>query len=211
MNIDNIKDIVKRAVNTDVFSAHSQRGIATANKTTAKVTQQNRGSLFTGIEPANSAKKTGILEQMQNQTDLGVEAQKNYLAIMSNTMTGEDFQKLKEEGYSLSDTDVEQIVTVVDEIRIRMAAGGDTSVNLSDIDEAQVQAVVDNAGLAVKIAKHLKQNQLPVTKENLKSVIQAYEEGEQITPLSENAMKYMRTGWSQLYRIFTGQNSVVRI
>ena len=191
MNIDNIKDIVKRAVNTDVSSAHSQRGIAIANKTTAKVTQQNRGSLFTGIEPANSAKKTGILEQMQNQTDLGVEAQKNYLAIMSNTMTGEDFQKLKEEGYSLSDTDVEQIVTVVDEIRIRMAAGGDTSVNLSDIDEAQVQAVVDNAGLAVKIAKHLKQNQLPVTKENLKSVIQAYEEGEQITPLSENAMKYM--------------------
>lgn len=191
MNIDNIKDIVKRAVNTDVSSARSQRGAVTAGKTVTRGVQQNRGTLFTGIEPANSTKKTGILDQLQNQTDLGVEAQKNYLAIMSNTMTGEDFQKLKEEGYSLSDTDVEQIVTVVDEIRIRMAAGGDESVNLSDIDEAQVQAVVDNAGLAVKVAKQLKQNQLPVTKENLKSVMQAYEEGEQITPLSENAMKYM--------------------
>lgn len=191
MNIDNIMDIVKRAVNTDVSSARSQRGTVTANKTVTMGTQQNRGSLFTGIEPANSTKKTGIFEQLQTQTDIGVEAQKNYLAVMSNSMTEEDFQKLKEEGYSLSDTEVEQIVTVVDEIRIRMAAGGDTSVDLTDIDEAQVQAVVDNAGLAVKIAKQLKQNQLPVTKENLKAVMQAYEEGEQITPLSENAMKYM--------------------
>lgn len=191
MNIDNIMDIVKRAVNTEVSSARAQRGTVTASKTVSMGTRQNRGTLFTGIEPANSTKKTGIFDQLQTQTDLGVEAQKNYLAVMSNSMTEEDFQKLKEEGYSLSDTEAEQIVTVVDEIRIRMAAGGDTSVDLTGIDEAQVQAVVDSAGVAVKVAKQLKQNQLPVTKENLKAVMQAYEEGEQITPLSENAMKYM--------------------
>ena len=76
MNIDNIMDIVKRAVNTDVSSARSQRGTVTANKTVPMGTQQNRGSLFTGIEPANATKKTGIFEQLQTQTDIGVEAQK---------------------------------------------------------------------------------------------------------------------------------------
>lgn len=191
MNIDNIVNIVRRVVNNEVTSERTQRDVVSTPKPARKAVQQNYNPLFTGIEPASSAKKTGILEQMQTQTDLGVETQKNYLSVMANTMTEEDFQKLKEEGYSLTDADVEEIVTVVDEIRIRMAAGGDSSVDLTGVDEAQVQSVVDNAGLAVKIAKQLKQNHLPVTKENLKAVMKSFEEGKQITPLSENAMKYM--------------------
>ena len=56
------------------------------------------------------------------QEDLA--AQRNYMAVMSNSMSDEDFAKLQKEGFHPGSTDVETVVTIIDHIKAALVKGG---------------------------------------------------------------------------------------
>ena len=53
-------------------------------------------------------------EVMQDAGLIDLATQRDYMTVMSNTMSDEDFQRLKEEGYHPGDMDIEEVVTIVD-------------------------------------------------------------------------------------------------
>ena len=65
-----------------------------------------------------------------SQADMDV--QKMYMAVMSNSMSQDDFNKMLEEGYSVSDVDIETMVTILDQIKVAVAKGGGEIAGFTD-------------------------------------------------------------------------------
>ncbi len=121
-----------------------------------------------------------------------VALQHNYMAVMSNSLSTEDFKELQEEGYQPGQMPVEEAVTVVDEIKVTLAEAGVQVAGYTDtVDADTLEAVTGNKGRAISIENKLKEHDLPVTKENLDQANKALDQAEQITELSDGAKKYM--------------------
>ena len=117
---------------------------------------------------------------------------KDSLAVLSDTMTAEDYLAMEEQGYDYDNTEVESIVTVVDKIKISLAAHcEDYDMPMPDVDVEQLEKLSGNIDLAYSIANRLKDNNLPVTEENVEDILQTVEMGEGLQPLTDGAVQYL--------------------
>ncbi len=129
---------------------------------------------------------------MQDAGQRDVALQRNYMAVMSNSMSTEDFAKLQQEGYSPANTEIETQVTIVDEIKATLAESGVVIKGYNDdLSEEQLKEIVGNVTRAGQIEDALKQNNLPVTEQNVQQMNEVMEKAENIKPLSDDAVKYL--------------------
>ncbi len=121
-----------------------------------------------------------------------VVTRRNYMAIMSNTMSGEDFAKLQEEGVHPGNVEVETVVTIVDHIKAAIVQGGGEVIGYTDdLDTAALEEITGNKVLAQELAKQFAAHDIPVNRENAKAANKAWEKAQEITELSEGATKFM--------------------
>lgn len=129
---------------------------------------------------------------MQEAGQIDVAAQKNYMAVMSNTMSEEDFARLQKEGYHPGNTDIETVVTIVDEIKAALARGGSNIIGYTDdLDVETLTQITGSASFANELVKQFKGNDIPVTKENVEDVMKACKVAIQLDDLSDGIIKYM--------------------
>ena len=78
-----------------------------------------------GMMPLTDVDKKSAASALR-QVSSGVpeDVMKDKMIVMSNTMSDEAYKKAAENGYSLSDMDPEEAVTIADEIKITMAKAG---------------------------------------------------------------------------------------
>lgn len=116
----------------------------------------------------------------------------NYMAIMSNSMSKEDLQKMQEEGFHPGSMDVESIVTVVDQIKAKLAEAGIVIKGYTDnLSVEKLEKITKNAGYARSIAQKFSDYNVPATEENIRSAIKEFEKAGEVKEFSESAMKYM--------------------
>lgn len=116
----------------------------------------------------------------------------NYMAIMSNSMSKEDLQKMQEEGFHPGSMDVETIVTVVDQIKAKLAEAGVVIKGYTDnLNVEKLEKITKNAGYARSIAQKFSDYNVPATDENVRSAIKEFEKAGEIKEFSESAIKYM--------------------
>lgn len=121
-----------------------------------------------------------------------VALQRNYMAVMSSSLSTEDFEQLQKEGYKPGELTVEETVTVMDRIKTTLVeAGVDIKGYTDTLDGDKLKEITGNEGRAIAITAKLKENDLPDTKENVEEFDAALKQAETLTPLSEDAMKYM--------------------
>ena len=126
----------------------------------------------TYLNPA-LAEKDNAVEEISMGASLDATARKNQMAVLSHTTSEEDYQKMQEEGFSLNSTTGNTIVTVTDKIKMQIAkAGGDVSCFGDDLSAAEIEEMTGNVALASQIEAALKNADLPVTEENLKSCME---------------------------------------
>lgn len=188
MKLDNILDIVKKASLADYKTSKSDK--AKAQEKVNSVSLKKDTNLFSGVEDTSIDKKS-ILESFEELEKSDVDTQRDYMAIMSNTLSREDFSQLMKNGYSLNDSEIEHIVTVVDKIKVKLAQAGINTNFTSDVSVTAVESVTGSEGQAVHIAKELEKNNLPATEENINDIAETIELASQIDELSGNAVKYM--------------------
>lgn len=124
--------------------------------------------------------------------NLDITNKRNYMAIMSNSMSAKDLEKLEEEGFHPGSMDVEKVVTVVDEIKAKLAeAGIEIAGYTDDLSVEELTRITKNAGYAVSIARKFNEYNVPVTKENVTEAMKEFERAGEIKELSDGAMKYM--------------------
>ena len=118
--------------------------------------------------------------------------QKDYMAVMSNSVSEEDMAKIWEEGFHPGSEDIETVVTIVDKIKASLAKAGVNVVGYTDdMDVETLSKAVGSEGLARSIASAFSQKDIPLTEENIADTVQAYEQAKGIQGLSDGAVKYM--------------------
>ena len=119
-------------------------------------------------------------------------ARRNYMAIMSNTMSKEDFAKLMRDGTHPANTEVETVVTIIDHIKAALVKGGKEIIGYTDnLDAEKFAAITGNQVMAQKLANQFKEKGLPITEENLEIVAKAWDKANEVESLNEGAVKYM--------------------
>lgn len=119
---------------------------------------------------------------------------RNYMTVMSHSMSDEDFAKLQKEGHNLTDVDIEEAVTILDTIKAEMIKGGANVVGYTDnIDMEKLAELTGSMAFAEQLVQAFAMEDVPVTQENVEQTMDAFSRGEELTEMSDGAMKYMVT------------------
>ncbi len=131
-------------------------------------------------------------EVMQDAGQIDVATQRDYMTVMSNTMSAEDYNRMMEDGYDIGDMDVEEVVTIVDKIKAELIKGGTQVVGYTDqIDAATLREITGSEAFARELVKQFASHDVPLTKENVRNAKQAYDKAMELQELTEGAAKYM--------------------
>lgn len=118
--------------------------------------------------------------------------QSQYLTVMSNSVSGEDFAKMTEDGYRPCDTDVETAVTVVDEIKATLAeAGTIISGYNDDLAPEILEEITGNTARAQELVRAFHENDIPVTEDNVRDVMDAVEKSKDLTEPTAGTTTYL--------------------
>ena len=109
---------------------------------------------------------------MQQAANTDVNVQKDFMVVMSNTVSGEDYQKMQEEGFTPGSVDVETYVIIVDKIKVTLAqAGVEVAGYNDDLDVDKIEEItgsrVNAETLASDLSTMLTESEIPGTNENV--------------------------------------------
>ena len=132
-------------------------------------------------------------EMMQAVGMQDVTVQRNYMAVMSNSMSEEDFGELLEEGGNPLDTDLSECVTNLDKIKIKMAESGQVIEGYNDdITDDDIKAALgSNLSASQLIRSALSNADLPDSRENVESIKEMMSVSENLTALNDSSLAYM--------------------
>ncbi len=135
-------------------------------------------------------------EIMQQAANSNAQSKKDFMIVMSSCVSGEDLQKMQEEGFNPGSVDVETYVTIVDEIKVKLAqAGVEVAGYNDDLDVETIEEIVgsrtDAGALVNQLTGALQESDMPVTNENISELVGAVMEASGINELSEDAIKYL--------------------
>ena len=142
--------------------------------------------------PVFGEEKASIADIQAEAAEMDTRQAKNTMAILSNTMTEEDYAEFVKNGGNIDDTEIETIVTVVDKIQISLATYcEDYQGYVGDISREALEKIAGNTQLIYGIANALKSHDLPVTEENIIGVLGAVSMAESLEPVAESTALYL--------------------
>lgn len=133
---------------------------------------------------------------MQQAANSNAQSKKDFMIVMSSCVSGEDLQKMQEEGFQPGSTDVETYATIVDRIKVTLAQAGVEVAGYNDeLDVATIEQItgsrVDANALVNQLTDALCKSDIPVTADNVAELVSAVMEASGIGELSEDAVKYL--------------------
>lgn len=121
-----------------------------------------------------------------------VAARRNYMAVMSNSMSDEDFARLQKEGFHPGSTEIETVVTIVDQIKVALAKGGTKIAGYTDtVDEEVLKDITGSEAFANELKKQFAEKDIPLTEENIAAVTEAWKLLTQAGEPTDGSVKYM--------------------
>ncbi|WP_029231469.1 DUF6240 domain-containing protein [Butyrivibrio sp. VCB2006] len=157
---------------------------------TDPVSIQLDASIFSNDAYSCQAKSAADVSDMANNTD--VLTQHNYMALLSNTMSGEDYAKALEEGFDIKNTDTAETVTILDKIKSVLLESGQEIVGFNDdISLDKLARITGSMSFANELQQSFHENDIPVTYENSKAAGVAFSEVSDIQGLDDAAVKYL--------------------
>ncbi len=144
--------------------------------------------------PRESRREKGksLIELQQEAGNIDVGVQRDYMTVMSNTMSEEDYAELEREGFHFQTMDPEEAVTIVDKIKAEMVRAGEVIEGYTDdLDEETLAAAVGSDSLARALTDSFHQADVPLTRENVDQAAQAWNMASELTEPTEGAYHYM--------------------
>ena len=121
-----------------------------------------------------------------------VAIQRDFMTVMSNSMSASDFQKMQEDGYDMSSMEPDQVVTILDKIKTVLAQSGTHIQGYNDnLSVDKIAEITGNSGYAETIAKELSYADAPVTEENLEQIDKVVDQALTMEEPGEGSMAYM--------------------
>ena len=178
------------------------------SKAVKQYTSIPEGSRFSKTEKAGAARLdiTGMYTDVnaygvhgRTTEDLKTEASsidvataRDYMTVMSNTMSGEDYKKAMEDGFDPADMDPEERETILDHIKAVMAESGQVVAGFNDdLSDELLKDVTGRTIDTEAIKQALRDADLPDTDDNVKKIGEAVAMMAGIDGLSDGSIKYM--------------------
>ncbi|MBE5894918.1 MAG: hypothetical protein E7285_04555 [Lachnospiraceae bacterium] len=137
-------------------------------------------------------KKAPSMEDVLATSSRDLQVQRDYMTVMSNSMSEEDFARMQRDGYHPEAMEPEEVVTVVDEIKATMAKSGKVIHGYNDnIDTAVLEEITGSKAYANAIKDAFEEVGTPATKENVTATAKAMDMAKEVMSLSDGAKKYM--------------------
>ena len=131
-------------------------------------------------------------EVMLEAGQMDITTRRNYMAVMSNSMSDEDFARLQREGVHPGSTDIETVVTIVDHIKTALMKGGTEVIGYTDtMDRETLKEIAGSETFARELEKQFAEHDLPITQENVTSVVEAWNKLSQADYPTDGSVKYM--------------------
>ena len=162
------------------------------------------------LPAAGGEKGKSLIELQQEAAGADVAVTQDFMTVMSNTMSEEDYAKMQEEGFDPGSMDPEEVVTIVDKIKAELARAGQNIVGYTDdLDMSTLVAALGSQTLAQAVADSFRSSDVPLTKENLGAVSQAWAMGSQLRPMDEGSCRYMIDNEmeAEIWNLYLAQNS----
>lgn len=129
---------------------------------------------------------------MREASVVDTDVLRNYMTVMSNSMSEEDFARLQKEGCSPMDTDIEEVVTIVDKIKAELAKAGVEVIGYTDtLDTETLTQIAGSEAYARAIENAFKKADVPMTEKNVTEAVSAVEKAKELSAPTEGAEKYM--------------------
>ena len=188
-------------ITIDPYNSNQSIDKSTTSHSTVRVCETNRTGGYaldiSGIVTDNTAyggqgKTAEDVMQEAGQAKDTLALQKDYMAVMSNSVSEEDLARIQKEGFHPGSEDIETVVTIVDKIKASLAEAGVNIIGYTDdLDVETLAKAVGSKGLAHAIVDAFAQKDIPLTEANITDTVQAYQKADTITSFNDGAIKYM--------------------
>ena len=144
-----------------------------------------------GFDREDCEKKSFMdIQQQAAYTDVGV--QQDYMTLMANTMSAEDFHKMAEEGFDFSGMDPDEAVTIVDKIKAELVRSGQQIAGYTDdLDRETLAAAVGSDSLARALTESFEEADIPLSDENIEAVGKAWNMAQLLETPADGTYRYM--------------------
>lgn len=133
-----------------------------------------------------------IEEVMQDAGNIDVNAYRDYMVVMSNCLSTEDYTKLQMDGTDPRNTDYTQTVSIVDHIKTALIKGGTEVAGYTDnISKETLESITGSKAYANELAEAFAGKDIPATKENAEAIEDSFRKLNEVSPLNEGGVKYM--------------------
>lgn len=124
--------------------------------------------------------------------NIDVATARDYMTVMSNTMSGEDYKKAMEDGFDPADMGPEERETILDHIKAVMAESGQVVAGFNDdLSDEKLKSITGRDIDVDTIKQALKEADLPDTDDNVKGIREAVAMLAGIDALTDGSIKYM--------------------
>ena len=131
-------------------------------------------------------------EVMQDAGLIDIATQRDYMTVMSNTMSEEDFRRLQKDGYHPGNMEIKEVVTIVEKIKAELMKGGTQVIGYTDdLDAETLKQITGSEAFARELYKQFKMHDIPVTQENVMNAKQAYDRAMELQTPEDGTAKYM--------------------
>ena len=131
-------------------------------------------------------------ESLQDVENYDPQTMHNYMAVMSNCMSDEDFGELLEGGGQIGNAEIKEVVTIVDRIKTAMVKGGANIAGYTDtLDADTLKEITGSETFANELANAFAKADLPLSEETAREAADSYAKAKTLQPLSDGALKYL--------------------
>lgn len=150
---------------------------------------KNRVGFGNVMEPKAAKQMDTLMEQAGN---VDVQNMRNQMTVMSHTMSDEDFARMQEEGFDVTEMDPEEAVTILDKIKAELVKSGKHVAGFTDtIDTKTLGEALGSEVLAQSLVSSFTEADIPLTSENIEKTLQAVEIGTSLSAPTEGTLYYM--------------------
>lgn len=138
------------------------------------------------------SQKTSILAQSLDKNGSDFENFHNFDVVMSHTMSLEDYNKAREDGFDMKDVEPSEAVTILDKVKTVLAKSGQVVTGYNDdLDLETLKDITGSGVMAKDIIESFDHNDIPASKENIEDVLKAVEKGSMLGTPKDTAKNFL--------------------
>lgn len=151
--------------------------------------------IFGGVTAATDNTYEGLLKEaddVKSQIMASASGAKLSLKALMMKLSGADAVKLDEDGFNLTDATPDDMVNIIEKIKIELAMHSDDYVNYGTaVSKDKIESVTGSAATAASVESRMQGADIAVNDESVAEVKGTLEKSKELKPLSENTKNYM--------------------